>query len=145
MPKRSIDIEEPSNPPGTLDHGQSTFNRYATKKTLANSSFEIALLVTNAVQLKTLLSNKTTKDTLWYVGLSLVCVSLFIQVINACILVLMGTDDISKERRQHRLISLNNISLILSVLLAIVNVVLNVIVAVDPQILAVAINSTKYA
>jgi len=145
MPKRSVDIEEPSNPPGTLDHGQSTFNRYATKKTLANSSFEIALLVTNAVQLKTLLSNKTTKDTLWYVGLSLVCASLFIQVINACILVLMGTDDISKERRQHRLISLNNISLILSVLLAIVNVVLNVIVAVDPQILAVAINSTKSA
>jgi hypothetical protein len=57
----------------------------------------------------------------------------------------MGTDDISKERRQHRLISLNNISLILSVLLAIVNVVLNVIVAVDPQILAVTINSTKLA
>ncbi|CAF0716736.1 unnamed protein product [Adineta steineri] len=143
MRKQPMDVDDTTNPRNTLDHGHSTFNRYATKKTLANSSFEIALLVTNAVQLKTLLGNKTTQDALWYVGLSLVCVSLFIQVINACILVLMGTDDISKERRQHRLISLNNFSLILSVLLAIVNVVLNVIVAVDPQILATTINATK--
>ena len=145
MPKQAIGIDEPRSFPATLDGGTSTFNGYATKKTLANSSFEIALLVTNAVQLKTLLGNKTNQDTLWYVGLALVSVSLFIQVINACILVLLGTDDISKERRQHRLVWLNNISLILSVLLAIVNVVLNVIVAVDPQILSARINATKTA
>jgi hypothetical protein len=145
MSKRGMNTVEPANAPTTLDYGQTTFNRYATKKTLANSSFELALLVTNAVQLKTLLGNKTNYDTLWYVGLALVCVSLFIQAINACILVLLGTGDISKEPRQHRLISLNNISLILSVLLAIVNVVLNVIVAVDPQILVSAMNSTKQA
>ncbi|UJR30054.1 hypothetical protein I4U23_017599 [Adineta vaga] len=145
MPKRVMNSIEIANPPATLDHGHSTFNRYATKKTLANSSFELALLVTNAVQLKTLLGNKANQDALWFVGLSLVCFSLFIQVINACILVLMGTDDISREQRQRRLISLNNFSLILSVLLAVVNVVLNVIVAVDPQILATTINATKIA
>jgi len=145
MSKRAMDIDEPTNPPGYLPGGHSTFNRYATKKTLANSSFEIALLVTNAVQLKNLLANKTNPDALWYVGLTLVCISLFIQVINACILVLLGTGDIGKERRQERLVSLNNISLILSVLLAIVNVVLNVIVAVEPKILAPTINGTKLA
>jgi uncharacterized membrane protein YvlD (DUF360 family) len=143
MSKRVEVAEVPRNPPGTLDGGSSTFNRYATKKTLANSSIELALLVTNAVQLKTLLGNKINHDALWYVGLTLVCISLFIQVINACILVIMGTDDISKERRQHRLVSLNNFSLILSVLLAIVNVVLNVIVAVEPQILTPTKNGTK--
>ncbi|CAM4794821.1 unnamed protein product [Rotaria magnacalcarata] len=129
MPKGGIDIEHQTTNQGTLDGGHSTFNNYATKKTLANSSFELALLITNAVQLKTLLGNKANHDTLWYVGLALVCASLLIQVVNACILVLMGTDDISKERRQH----------------PIVNVVLNVIVAVDPQILAGTINGTKSA
>ena len=128
---------------GTLDGGKATVNGYATKKTLANSSFEIALIVTNAVQLKTLLQSTPKQDTLWYVGLVLVCASLGIQVINACILVLLGTDDISKERRQHRLVCLNNFSLILTVLLSVVNIVLNIIIAVDPQILAVAVNSTK--
>jgi hypothetical protein len=145
MPKQTMDINGPINPPGFLDSGHCTFNRYATKKTLANSSFEIALLVTNAVQLKTLLGNKTNQDYLWYVGLTLVCISLFIQVINACILVLLGTNDISKEQRQHRLVSLNNFSLILSVLLAIVNVVLNVIVVVEPKIFTTTINATKLA
>ena len=138
-----MNVDTDTNPKGTLDGGQATFNGYATKKTLANSSFEIALIVTNAVQLKTLLGSAPKHDTLWYVGLVLVCVSLGIQVINACVLVLLGSDDISKERRQHRLVSLNNFSLILTVLLSIVNVVLNIIIAVDPQIIAVALNSTK--
>ena len=129
----------------SLDNGHTTFNGYATKKTLANSSFELALLVTNAVQLKTLLGNKGVRDTLWHVGLVLVCISIFIQVINACILVLLGTDDIAKKKRQHRLVSLNNFSLILSVLLAVVNVILNIVVAVDPQILSTALNSTRVA
>lgn len=143
MPKGALDLEEAANPAAYLPGGHSTFNRYATKKTLANSSFEIALLVTNAVQLKTILGNKTNQDTLWYVGLVLVCISLFIQAVNACILVLLGTNDIAKERRQQRLVSLNNFSLILSVLLAIVNVVLNIIVAFDPKILSQPINITK--
>ena len=143
MPKQTLDVDDQLNPPSTLDNGHSTFNGYATKKTLANSSFELALVVTNAVQLKNLLSHKSGQDTLWYIGLALVCASLLIQVVNACVLVLLGTDDISKQRRQHRLVSLNNFSLVLSVLLAIVNIVLNVIVAVDPQILAATINGTK--
>lgn len=127
----------------TLDNGHSSFNGYATKKTLANSSFELALLVTNAVQLKTLLGNNRERDTNWYVGLSLVCASILIQVINACILVLLGTDDIGKKKRQHRLVSLNNFSLILSVFLAVINVILNIIVAVDPDILSSSGNSTN--
>jgi uncharacterized membrane protein YvlD (DUF360 family) len=145
MVKQTINIDEPTYSPGFLPGGHSTFNRYATTKTLANSSFEIALLITNAVQLKTLLTNGVNHDALWYVGLTLVCISLFIQVINACILVLLGKDDISKEQKQHRLVSLNNFSLILSVLLAIVNVVLNVIVVIEPKILVPTMNGTKYA
>ena len=105
--RRTTDEEEEENPDReadtTLDNGQSTFNGYATKKTLANSSFELALLVTNAVQLKTLLGNKGTHDTLWHVGLTLVCVSIGIQVLNACILVLWDKGNSGKEKRQHRL------------------------------------------
>lgn len=144
MAKQGMNIDEPTHTSGYLVGGHSTFNRYATKKTLANSSFEVALLVTNAVQLKNLLANKTHQDALWYVGLTLVCLSLFIQVINACILVLLGKDDISKEQKQPRLVWLNNVSLILSVLLAIVNVVLNVLVAVEPKLLVPTFNDTKY-
>ena len=144
MAKRAMNIDDPTHAAGYLTGGHSTFNRYATKKTLANSSFEVALLITNAVQLKNLLGNKTQQDALWYVGLTLVCLSLFIQVINACVLVLLGKDDISKEQKQQRLVSLNNFSLILSVLLAIVNIILNVLVAVEPKLLVPTYNDTKY-
>jgi hypothetical protein len=58
-------------------------------------------------------------------------------------LVLLGKDDISKEREQHRLVSLNNFSLILSIFVTVINVVLNIIVAVDPEILAQTPNTTK--
>ncbi|CAF1190983.1 unnamed protein product [Rotaria sordida] len=143
MSRHKMSFQENSDPPNTLDHGKTTVNQYATKKTLAISNLEVALLATNAVQLKTLLGNKTNKDTMWWVGLGLVCGSLLLQVINACILVLLGTDDLGKEQRQHRLVSLNNFSLILSVFINIINVVLNVIVAVDPQILTQTSNSTK--
>lgn len=145
MSKQSTQIEQAThNLAGYLDGGQSSFNRYATKKTLANSSFEIALIITNAVQLKTLLGNHVHHDVLWFVSLTLVCVSLLIQVINGCLLVLLGKGNIGEEQRQHRLISFNDLSLVLSVLLAIVNIVLNVIVAVEPQVLVPSVNSTKY-
>ncbi len=143
MSVRTISIEENSNPPNTLDHGKTTINQYATKKTFAVGNLEIALLTTNAVQLKTLLGRKTNKDTLWWVSFGLVCASLVIQLINACILVLLGKDDISKEREQHRLVSLNNFSLILSVFVNVINVVLNIIVAVDQEILTQTSNTTK--
>ena len=144
--KSTTQVEQATthNVTGYLDRGQTSFNRYATKKTLANTSFEIALIVTNAVQLKTLLGNSVHHDTLWFVSMTLVCISLLIQVINGCLLVLLGKGNIGEERRQHRLISLNDLSLVLSVLLAIVNIVLNVIVVVEPQILVPSINGTKY-
>lgn len=144
MPREEMPFADKEETSNKLDHGQTTINNYATKKTLAISNLEIALLVTNAVQLKTLLGNKTTKDTLWWVGLVLVCGSLIFQLVNACILVLLGTDDLGKERRQHRLISLNNFSLILAVFINVINVVLNVIVAVDPAILSQNSNTTKH-
>ena len=60
-----MNIEETNSSKDTLDNGHTTFNGYATRKTLANSSFELALVVTNAVQLKTLLGNTNNHDTLW--------------------------------------------------------------------------------
>ncbi|CAF0837103.1 unnamed protein product [Rotaria sp. Silwood1] len=143
MSQHKMSFQESIDPPNTLDHGKTTVNQYATKKTLAISNLEVALLATNAVQLKTLLGNKDHKDTLWWVGLGLVCGSLGFQLLNACILILLGTDDLGKERRQHRLVSLNNFSLILSVFINIINIVLNVIVAVDPKIFTQTSNSTK--
>ncbi|UJR16420.1 hypothetical protein I4U23_003322 [Adineta vaga] len=143
MSRNRMEVDESSDAPNTFDHGKTTINQYATKKTLAISNLEVALLATNAVQLKTLLGNTKNKDTLWLVGIILVCASLVIQVLNACILILLGTDDISKKPRQHRLVSLNNISLILSLFVTVINVVLNIIVAIDPQILSQNGNGTK--
>ena len=143
MSKNTMDVDENLETADKLDHGKTTVNQYATKKTLAVSNLEVALLATNAVQLKTLLGNKKTQDTLWIIGIALVCASLLIQVLNACILILLGTDDISKKPRQHRLVSLNNFSLILSVFVTVINVVLNIIVAIDPEILAQTLNGTK--
>ena len=128
-------MEIENDGPPTLDHGKTTVNQYATKKTLALSNLEIALLTTNAVQLKTLLGHTKDRDTLWLVSFILVCASLGIQVINACLLVVLGSGDINKVQRQHRLVCLNNFSLILSVLVNIINIVLNIIVIVDPKVL----------
>jgi hypothetical protein len=143
MSNNGMSLEDSTDPPNTLDHGKTTVNEYATKKTIAVGNLEIALLATNAVQLKTLLGNKTNKDTIWWVGLVLVCASLFIQILNACVLVILGSDNISKQKRQHRLVSLNNMSLILSIFVTVINVVLNILVAIDPQILAQTMNGTK--
>lgn len=129
-----MDIDENAEV-GKLDHGKTTINQYATKKTVALSNLEIALLTTNAVQLKTLLGHTIDRDTLWLVSFILVCTSLGIQVINACLLVLLGGGNLNKPERQHRLVCLNNFSLILSVLVNIINVVLNIIVIVDPKVL----------
>lgn len=137
-----MEIEE-NDGPATLDHGKTTVNQYATRKTLALSNLEIALLTTNAVQLKTLIGHTKDRDVLWWVSFSLVCASLGIQVINACLLVILGSGDINKVQRQHRLVCLNNFSLILSVLVNIINVVLNIIVIVDPKVLEqTKVNST---
>ena len=130
-----MEIEESNGSPDRLDHGRTTVNQYATKKTIALSNLEIALLTTNAVQLKTLLGHKENRDTLWLVSFVLVIVSLAIQVINACILVLLGSGDLSKVPRQHCLVCLNNFSLILSVLVNVINVVLNIIIIVEPDVL----------
>lgn len=139
----NMHIEETNNPPNTLDHGKTTVNEYATKKTFALGNLEIALITTNAVQLKTLLGHKTDRDTYWWIGLILVCASILIQVINACVLGILGTNNIDKERRQHRLVVLNNISMVLSVFINVINIVLNVIVGIEPQILAQTPNATK--
>lgn len=141
--RRSMEVQEDVDPPNTLDHGKTTVNQYATKKTLAISNLELALLATNAVQLKTLLGNKDNHDTLWLVGLILVCASLGIQVLNACLLVFLGTHDLSKKPQQHKLVSCNNFSLILSIFVTVINVVLNVVVAVEPSILNQSSNETK--
>lgn len=138
-----MDIEENGDRSNTLDHGKTTVNQYATKKTIALGNLEIALLTTNAIQLKTLFGHKTDRDTFWWIGLILVCASIFIQVINACILAILGTDNIDKERRQHRLVILNNISTVLSVLINVINIILNIIVGIEPQILAQTSNTTK--
>ncbi|CAF0857774.1 unnamed protein product [Didymodactylos carnosus] len=138
MSKHNMDVEDVCVGPNCPGGG---YNRYATKKTIAEGSFEIALLITNAVQLKVLLGHMD-RTPLWWVGIALVSASLLIQVLNGCILVILGLDDITKQRRQTRLVSLNNLSLILSVILSAVNIVLNVIVAVDSNLLS-TVNPNK--
>jgi hypothetical protein len=137
-----MNIEENEENTHTLDHGKTTVNQYATKKTFALSNLEIALLTTNAIQLKTLLGHKTERDTFWWIGFVLVCASILIQVVHACILGIIGTGNIDDERRQHRLVVLNNVSTVLSVVINVINIILNVIVGIEPKILTQTGNNT---
>ena len=137
-----MNIEENEENPHTLDRGKTTVNKYATKKTFALSNLEVALLTTNAVQLKTLLGHKTERDTFWWISFVLVCASILIQVVHACILGIMGTDNIDKESHQHRLVVLNNISTVLSVVINVINIILNVILGIDPELLSQTSNNT---
>ena len=52
MSRQPMTIDDHDHEKCNPNDENCNYNRYATKKTLANGGFEIALLITNAVQLK---------------------------------------------------------------------------------------------
>jgi heme/copper-type cytochrome/quinol oxidase subunit 2 len=86
--------------------------------------FNISFLASNAMQLRTLIRQKQ-HDGIWIASLILVCISIIVQIILAYILIIIGKGDIRNPQKQTKLEKYNNIALFLTVLISIINVLIN--------------------
>ncbi|XP_071039959.1 ninjurin-2 isoform X4 [Parasteatoda tepidariorum] len=97
----------PSKP---LTIGPLDANVYATKKTIAQGLLDVALLTANASQLKYLLQAGKEHE-FYYVMMTLISLSIILQMCLGSVLILKGRCDINDAGQQGRADRLNNASL----------------------------------
>ena len=100
------------------------------------------------MQLRTLVAQKQ-RDGIWIASLILVCISLLVQLILAYILVVIGKGDIQDPDKQKKLERYNNLSLFLTTLVSVINVIINAFMTstdstsyIDPALLQSTNNHT---
>uniref|UniRef100_A0A8B9HFF6 Ninjurin-2 n=1 Tax=Astyanax mexicanus TaxID=7994 RepID=A0A8B9HFF6_ASTMX len=96
-------------------------NHYATKKTVAESMLDVALLMANASQLKAVVEQGP--DFKYYITvIVLISVSLFFQVIVGALFVVMARKDLNNVANQRKLDIINNVATVLVFLTVIINI-----------------------
>ncbi|XP_061108721.1 ninjurin-2 isoform X3 [Conger conger] len=96
-------------------------NQYATKKSVAESMLDVALLMANASQLKAVLEQGP--DFKYYITLVvLIGVSLLFQVIAGALFILMARKDINEAANQRRLDVINNVATGLVFITVVINI-----------------------
>ncbi len=91
-----------------------------------------ALLATNAVQLKTLLTTPVTKqDSLWIVSLVFVSISIIAQCLMAVLLGILANNSIADDSRRRFNNILNDIVLGLTGIVFVTNIITNVFIQVN--------------
>ncbi|KAL1478032.1 hypothetical protein MTO96_035279 [Rhipicephalus appendiculatus] len=83
-------------------------NTYATRKTLAQGCFDVALLAMNAAQLKHTLERET-RHPFYTLVIALASVTISLLAVVAVLLVLLGCLDLGKPRHRGSAIVLNNV------------------------------------
>merc|ERR1712130_274658 len=99
-------------------------NRYATKKTVSQGMLDIALLTTNASQLKYLLQVGDGHG-FYAVVLGLVIGSILLQVLVGVLFLILGGLDINDPDHQKTADILNNTATVVVFLITILNVVIS--------------------
>jgi hypothetical protein len=85
------------------------------------------------MQLRTLLVQKH-HDGIWLASLILVCLSILGQIALSYILLVMGKGDLRNPDKQEKLEKCNNISLFITILISMINVIINVFMSTtNPQ------------
>ena len=124
------DISEPKIPSATIISGQDLnkqFDSYASVKTYAAGFFNIALVTTNAVQLKQLITPTPPDitDGLTILLIACVCMSILLQIIVSVILVFMAKQsEFVDDEKRDALVKSNNWATILISAVSIINVLL---------------------
>ncbi|KAL7828179.1 hypothetical protein AOLI_G00313310 [Acnodon oligacanthus] len=96
-------------------------NHYATKKSVAESMLDVALLMANASQLKAVLEQGP--DFKYYMTvIVLIAVSLFFQVLAGGLFVFMARKDLNDVANQRKLDIINNVATGLVFLTVIINI-----------------------
>lgn len=100
------------------------------------------------MQLRTLVTQKQ-RDGIWIASLFLVCISIIVQLILAYILIIIGKGDIQDPEKQPKLEKYNNLTLFLTVLVSVINVIINAFMTstdpsnfIDPSLLRSSTNHT---
>nr|XP_046918093.1 ninjurin-2-like isoform X1 [Dermatophagoides farinae] len=96
-------------------------NSYATKKTISQGMFDVALLTANASQLKHTLT-LGDKSRFYLLMVILIGTSILLQVLVGIVFIYLGYNNLENEQRQKRLNNLNNLTTILVFIITVVNV-----------------------
>uniref|UniRef100_A0A8C4QLF8 Ninjurin 2 n=1 Tax=Eptatretus burgeri TaxID=7764 RepID=A0A8C4QLF8_EPTBU len=108
-----VHVSEPRRHPVNLNH-------YATKKSLAESMLDVALLMANASQLKAVIEQPNNP---YYTALiTFISISIFLQVIVGVLLVFIVKSDVTNPDKQHRVDTINNIATGLVFVIVVVNI-----------------------
>nr|XP_029724628.1 ninjurin-2-like [Aedes albopictus]XP_029730294.1 ninjurin-2-like [Aedes albopictus] len=111
---------ESSSEPSKLD-----INSYATRKTFVQGMLDLALLTANAAQLKYLLTVGEAHPFYTFL-IALVVTSISLQVLQAIIIIVLGTLlNINKVEEQRRSDIVNNILICFSVLSVVINIIIS--------------------
>ncbi|XP_017342017.2 ninjurin-1 [Ictalurus punctatus] len=94
---------------------------YATKKSMAQSMLDIALLMANSSQLKTALQEGPEYQ---YHLIVLIILSITLQVIVGRLLIFIVKHDLNDERKQPKLNMLNNVATVFVFTILLVNVLI---------------------
>ena len=109
--------EEKESEAPVFDH-----NGYATTKTISGGLIDVALITSNALNIKYLAQQDPTQNQLHYASLSLLVISIIVQVIISILCGLVGFININNEAGQKEATSLNKAMLGLSVLATVINI-----------------------
>ncbi|MCJ8743020.1 hypothetical protein PDJAM_G00088880 [Pangasius djambal] len=96
-------------------------NHYATKKTVAESMLDVALLMANASQLKAVLE-QGPEFKYYLTVIVLIAVSLLFQVLAGAFFILMARKDLNIVANQRKLDVMNNIATALVFFTVIINI-----------------------
>ncbi|XP_044878653.1 ninjurin-1 isoform X1 [Mauremys mutica] len=103
------------------DDGCFNVNRYANKKSAAESMLDIALLMANATQLKAVMEQGPSFS--FYIPLIvLISISLILQVAVGVLLIFLVKYDVRKTEKQAKLDFLNNLATGLVFIIVVVNI-----------------------
>ncbi|CAL8107156.1 unnamed protein product [Orchesella dallaii] len=116
--------------PGDENEGKGqqsnmNMNRYATKKTIAQGMLDIALLTANASQLKYVLQVGKDRHPFYTLMVTLIGVSLALQVSVGISFLFIGALNINKPKSQRIADILNNLITIQIFIITVINVVIS--------------------
>ncbi|KAG7320503.1 hypothetical protein KOW79_016356 [Hemibagrus wyckioides] len=106
---------------GQADMQRLNMNQYATKKTVAESMLDVALLMANASQLKAVLE-QGPEFKYYLTVIVLIAVSLLFQVLAGAFFILMARKDLNDVSNHRKLDLMNNIATALVFLTVVINI-----------------------
>uniref|UniRef100_W5L1S6 Ninjurin 1 n=1 Tax=Astyanax mexicanus TaxID=7994 RepID=W5L1S6_ASTMX len=120
--QKSKEEDFPFNKPGDKEaHWHMDMNHYATKKSAVQSMLDVALLMANSSQLKTVLYEGP--EYRFYIPLiTLITLSITLQVIVGLLLIFIVKYNLNDMRKQPKLNMMNNVTTVLVFFIVLINV-----------------------